>query len=92
MNNESHSNAEIVPEGNRQCPICKNTMTIETEYGIQIDVCEQHGVWLDKDELGKLKGEVLSRTSSSEHYLAEEARRDDKLKGIFFGWLSLNMD
>jgi len=67
-------------------------MTIEIEYGIQIDVCEHHGVWLDKGELGKLKGEVLSRKSISEQYLADEARRDDKLKGIWFGWLSLLMD
>ena len=92
MNDDSHSNAEIVPEGNRQCPICNETMSIETEYGIQIDVCVQHGVWLDKVELGKIKGEVLDTKSSSEQYLAEEARRDDKLRGIFFGWLSLSMD
>jgi Zn-finger nucleic acid-binding protein len=92
MNSEMHPNAEIIPEGERRCPICEKTMTAEMEYGIQIDVCEEHGFWLDKGELGKLKGELLSHTSSSMDYLADEAKREERKKGIIFGWLSLSMD
>ena len=33
------------------CPICKSALAKQTLHGTEVDVCEQHGVWLDKSEL-----------------------------------------
>ena len=33
------------------CPICSNEMNKENRGGVEIDVCEEHGLWLDKGEL-----------------------------------------
>ena len=49
-------NRSVVPEGDRPCPICRKTMTAERKQGIQVDICHDHGVWLDKGELGALIG------------------------------------
>ena len=38
----------------KKCPICGTPMAIERRYGIEIDVCRAHGVWLDNGELARL--------------------------------------
>lgn len=45
------ANRELVAEGNRPCPICGTKMASEKREGVLIDVCVDHGVWLDKGEL-----------------------------------------
>ena len=40
-----------VPEGRRPCPICGQFMTSTQHYGNLTDVCQAHGVWVDKDEI-----------------------------------------
>jgi hypothetical protein len=44
-------NRALVAEGQRACPICGQKMISQREEGILIDVCVEHGVWLDKGEL-----------------------------------------
>ena len=44
-------NAQVVPPGERECPICKRKMQAEFEYQIHVDVCPDHGIWLDASEL-----------------------------------------
>ena len=56
------TNREVVPEGQRPCPICHEPMTSAHEKGVLIDLCEEHGMWLDKDELRA----VLKRSQESE--------------------------
>jgi len=48
------ANRAIKPEGTRPCPICGKLMHSETEFTIAIDVCDEHGVWLDYGELEAL--------------------------------------
>ena len=36
------------------CPICKKNMKEEKRDGVTIDICPEHGVWLDKGELHEL--------------------------------------
>lgn len=48
------ANRAIKPEGTRRCPICEQLMRSEVEFGIAIDVCDAHGVWLDHGELEAL--------------------------------------
>jgi len=33
------------------CPICSKRMRIEKIEGITVDICDDHGVWLDKGEI-----------------------------------------
>ena len=52
-----HSDSEnrnLVAEGERPCPICGDKMKTQTEFDVIVDVCPQHGVWLDKNELGRI--------------------------------------
>lgn len=35
----------------RNCPVCQKPMKHETRSGVEIDVCEEHGMWLDQSEL-----------------------------------------
>lgn len=32
------------------CPVCGETMQIETLHGVQVDWCKEHGTWLDAGE------------------------------------------
>lgn len=48
------ANRALKPEGTRRCPICEQVMNSENEFGIAIDVCDDHGVWLDHGELEAL--------------------------------------
>lgn len=49
-----HNNDELVPAGERPCPICGVAMNVIDEHNIAVDICEQHGVWLDQGELTTL--------------------------------------
>src|SRR5262249_24012808 len=40
--------------GPRPCPVCGAKMELVAQGKIEIDVCAQHGVWLDKGELEAL--------------------------------------
>ncbi len=40
-----HAKEDIVPTGERICPICGS------RESLKIDVCDDHGVWLDTGEL-----------------------------------------
>ena len=51
-------NRAVVPEGERACPICGKRMTADKKQGIHIDVCHDHGVWLDKGELAAVIGRI----------------------------------
>ena len=41
----------------RECPICKQSMHPKQVKGIEIDICDEHGVFLDRGELEKLANE-----------------------------------
>ncbi len=43
-------NDNLVPTGQRQCPICHRAMRVEMQGGIGVDVCPAHGLWLDNGE------------------------------------------
>ena len=33
------------------CPVCQAPMKQETRSGVPVDICAEHGIWLDKKEL-----------------------------------------
>jgi hypothetical protein len=52
------ANDQVVPTGQRECPICKKVMSVEELHGITLDVCRNHGVWLDSGELETILSRV----------------------------------
>lgn len=47
-----------------ECPVCKKRMHLRRMEGINIDVCEDHGVWLDKGEIEELMATAKRRGES----------------------------
>jgi Zn-finger nucleic acid-binding protein len=43
-----------VTEGSRKCPVCQHAMASVRAGHVTLDVCEPHGTWFDRDELGRL--------------------------------------
>ena len=71
-------NRRLVPEGQRPCPICGEKMQTRTEFDVIVDLCPQHGMWLDKNELGRIlesyKGSAVQTARLRSEY---ERGRDD---------------
>jgi hypothetical protein len=49
-----HPNADLVAEGSRPCPICSKAMETQRRRDAAIDVCADHGIWLDRQELERM--------------------------------------
>ena len=58
------------------CPVCKNAMRTEDRAGTEIDVCETHGIWLDKQEL--LDITEAERHAAPDFVLADWFRQVDR--------------
>lgn len=86
------SNDAAVPPGERECPICKQPMQVEEQYGISIDVCPAHGMWLDRGELPAIVGRIRSGERINRRAAIRRAKRDGKFSGAFFGIWSLLLD
>ena len=84
----------------RACPVCGQEMTVEHEENICIDVCGEHGIWLDKGELPAIVAAIQRREDRKGRRKQRvrrdrelrEARRKGKLQGAFFGFWSLLFD
>ena len=50
-----------------ECPVCKQRMKLEKLDGVHVDICEAHGVWLDKGEIEALV-ESAKRRGESEGF------------------------
>jgi len=80
-----HRNADLVPEGKRPCPICGKAMKTTRRGADSLDVCKDHGIWLDKDELARM---FQRRTRSFERRL-NDAKQQAQRHGFFWGALLL---
>jgi len=97
MNNKTikkriHKNAKIVPEGERKCPICGETMHIEKIKGISTDVCEEHGIWLDKGEFTKITQMIKAKMILDKTIAVKHAKLEGKASGSVFGVWSFLFD
>jgi Zn-finger nucleic acid-binding protein len=82
-------NEKLVPSGRRPCPICGKTMHVERDFGIAIDVCAEHGVWLDLGELPAILARVRSGSRIQRSAAIRAAKRQGKVSGMLFGAWSL---
>ena len=76
-------------ESVRPCPVCRQGMEHEREHGVEIDVCEEHGVWLDAGELETIVLKLKARAGRQRRRAVDSARRRGKVSGAFWGWWSL---
>ena len=71
-------NEEIVPTGERECPICKQRMESFEEQGVIIEACEEHGIWLDRGELEAILHRVRSRDRLSRDMAIRNAIKSER--------------
>jgi len=83
----AHPNAGLVAEGARRCPICSSLMQTVRREGDSIDVCEDHGVWLDRDELTRMFENRSRWTKARVARARAKGRAKGRLAGFFFGML-----
>jgi len=84
--------AASAPQGQRPCPVCSEKMLLEDQYGVQIDVCPAHGIWLDRGELSAIAGRIRSGEKISRSRAIRQAKKDGKMSGAMFGVWSLFFD
>ena len=82
-------NADLVPEGARPCPICDQTMDVESIQNVVVDQCDQHGLWLDADELQAMTSAVTSQVKRGTANAARAARRQGAVDANIFGVFAL---
>jgi len=86
---EGPENAQLVPPGQRPCPICGRHMQVEQFSGVPIDVCRDHGLWLDVGELPTILAQARSGERRRRLHEIREARQKGKVSGTIFGIWSL---
>lgn len=87
-----HENDKLVPPGQRPCPICGLTMQPQSRQSISVDVCPDHGVWLDNGKVEAITEAVSVSRSLKTRRDVERLCTRAKLKGTLFGWLSFFLD
>ena len=46
---------QLIEEGNRQCPMCGNSLTLLKKKGFNLEICRDcNGLWIDADRLKAL--------------------------------------
>lgn len=61
----------------RRCPVCAAQLKVLKKASLTIDVCDEHGVWLDRGELEALmKRGQLGR--KARRRIEEAARREEQ--------------
>ena len=72
-----------------KCPVCNVDMTVKTRHSVSVDICEKHGLWLDKGELSKITNNIVLRAENDKNSAMRKARKEGKIEGAWYGWLSL---
>jgi len=76
-------------ENPRKCPVCGSPMELRTILHVEIVVCPEHGVWLDKAELEKIRLMDRRRAHTITRSFEKVTRRHTKVQGGFMGFWSL---
>ena len=79
-------------EGERRCPVCGTGMTRTDVHTISVDVCKQHGLWLDRGELSAITGILRGNDGAAKDKELRAAMREGKVDGAMWGWFSLLFD
>jgi Zn-finger nucleic acid-binding protein len=69
----------------RRCPTCQSFMlrrNYERRSGVILDVCGEHGTWLDADELEQIRGFIMSGGLAAARASEKERRQDEKQRHL----------
>jgi len=87
---EPHPNTSIVPEGERRCVIRGNRTTREFKEGVGVDVCDEHGLWLDEDQLPRIIERIRERSHEARRIAMQRTYREGlkggRLEGVWWGF------
>lgn len=79
-------------ESARRCPTCGEPLRPHKIKGVEVDACEDHGVWLDTGELEQILAKQRRTLSSKAKMRVQRARKEGKVSGALWGWWSLFED
>lgn len=82
-------NNEIVPGGERACPICGEHMDVEQMSGVNVDVCASHGLRLDRGELPRILSNSNAGVRRRHADSIRKAKWEGKPSALIFGVWSL---
>lgn len=75
--------AELQGETDRGCPACDAKLNSYTAYGISIEGCPKcKGIWLDKDELRRLKDKTDTELWSNLRWMDDEIEALEKARAM----------
>src|SRR5262249_46278732 len=81
--------------GDRPCPVCATKIKLVQQGKTEIEVGDEHGVWLDKGELEAIRavaGFEQMRSRAAVRRATTQALEDDKVKGWLLGPLAFLFD
>ena len=80
------------PHGERPCPVCGEKMKLAERTGTEIDICEEHGVWLDAGELAAIVTRVKRQQRHKSSIAYKRGKASGKVSGVLWGPLSFLFD
>jgi Zn-finger nucleic acid-binding protein len=87
-----HRNSKIVPEGERKCPICDEFMHVEKIKHVSVDICQEHGIWMDKGEFTKISRRIKANLDIQRDAAVRQAKHDGKVSGTLLGMWAFLFD
>lgn len=95
-NDEVLVELDEVRESELHCPVCGELMRVEVKRPVTVDICPDHGIWLDRGELDAITMQARAQgrrgARGSIGRARKAGRRDGKMAGMTFGWWSLLFD
>ena len=83
---------EVREKGDRPCPVCRAVMSIAKKGKTKIDVCEEHGVWLDRGELEEIVRRQRIGNDTRVQLAERRGRESGTLMGYWLGELAFLFD
>ena len=74
------------------CPVCRGPMATLRRGLVEVDRCDEHGVWLDRGELEQVLGRERRQGKRLDRWRADSARQKGRVQGAALGWVSLLLD
>ena len=71
------------------CPACGKTLKLTTLEFIEVHVCAEHGVWLDRGELETIVARASRKKVRAVHKLAQGVVDEDRADFLLFGGWAL---
>ena len=76
-------------EGSRPCPVCSRKMVVERKGKVTVDLCPEHGVWLDAGELESICKSIRMAAAVSRHKAVCKAHDQEKRRWARYHWWGL---